>query len=139
MKNKQLWMAAILMPLVSLTACDLLTGNATQGSLVCSCELRQKEIPYELGSKSASGGNLFGSSTADVPIKNKADIGAQFSVKIDCRTTKNSQTISSPKMYILPGEEYTFKLKPDAGWTEDWKCDNYRVEVNGGDECVLKQ
>ena len=60
--------SAILL-LALLTGCGI-TGNAAKDT-ECNCQLVERQIAFELGSKSANGKGIMGSSVT-VPVKNNA-------------------------------------------------------------------
>jgi len=126
---------SLILGVVVISGCESIFGPAAVVDTECNCELKPREIAFELGSTEAKGKGILGS-TVNVPLTNKADIGAIFQVTADCKTLKKAQTLRSKPMYIPAGAAYNFNLKFDIGFVENWECNNYRVAYEGGNECV---
>lgn len=127
----------LLLALVS--ACS---GNNSTGNVVClqyGCRMTMSDAKTE-GKVTDDGGiSSLTDCCADVHLKNLEAQPALVSVTADCSTLNKKGTYSSDSYWMQPQSEHDFEIKVDAGWTENWKCENFQAHSSKVQTCELYQ
>ncbi len=102
------------------------TGEVTSCPGV-ECRLTMVDATFDSKVTDDNGKGCLTDCNADVYVKNLEQQPTKVKVMADCYTVNKRNRYSSETYWMQPGEEHTFKIKVDAGMTEDWKCENFGI------------
>lgn len=128
-KIKLVYGAISLLMLMLIAGCnDGGIGAAT--GVTCpkyDCRLTTTEARFEPEVIDDAGMGCVTDCHADVKVKNIESQPVKARVVARCRTVNKDAQYSSETYWMQPQEEHTFKIKVDAGLTENWRCDDFKV------------
>jgi hypothetical protein len=77
--------------------------------------------------------------SANVKVKNLENQPSQVRVMADCHTMDKKFSARSEQTWMQPGEEKKLNLPIQASISEDWQCENFRVESGQVQSCLLRE
>ena len=140
MKIQNLYLPVFLvLSMFIISACG--TGNvvANPNCPQYGCQMVMSDAKTEFKVTDDNGISSLTDCCADVHVKNLEDQPALVSVTADCSTLSKTSTYSSDSYWMQPQSEHDFEIKVDAGWTENWKCQNFQVHSSKVQTCGLYQ
>lgn len=137
MKNKNLLIGLLSLAVVLIASCSNTggTGAATATCPVYDCVLTTTQASFQTEVIDEHGIGCATDCQADVRVKNLENQPTRVAVSAECQTVNKKGIYTSETYWMQPNSEYDFKIKVDAGFTENWKCENFVVNSDKISSC----
>lgn len=141
MKKIKLVYGILLIAIIAISGCEVKSGPTGNVPTTCptyKCVLTSDVASFESKILDDKGNGCLTDCVADIRVKNLENQPTGVSVSANCNTINKQGTYTSKTFWMQPNSEHDFRIKVDAGLTENWRCENFVVNSDKISACQLQ-